>query len=55
MFRYKGYTYDLYIKPWKKGNKKYEALKWETGYRCTWKRILYKEYLEAKSKANVKF
>lgn len=42
-FSYKGHTYDLYIRPWKKKNKgRYEALKWITGLKCTWERISVK-------------
>lgn len=50
--RYNGYTYEVFIRPWKKGNAKYEALKWPTGYRNLWNRIPYEEYLDVKSKLN---
>lgn len=51
-FRYKGFTYDLWIKPWKKGNKKYEALKWQTGQKkATCERIPYEHFLKMKRKA----
>ena len=45
-FRHDGYTYDLYIRPWKKGDAKYEALRWKTGLRYTWERIPYDVYKE---------
>ena len=50
MFRYKGYTYDIIIRPWLKGNKIYECIKWKTGYRNFWNRISYDEYKLIKSK-----
>lgn len=60
-FRHKGFTYDLYVRPWKKINKgRYEALRWETGLKCTWERIPFEEYekarieSESKHKAKVK-
>lgn len=49
-FEYEGYTYDLYIKPWKKGKAKFEALRWVTGLKCAWERIPYKDYLLAQLK-----
>lgn len=51
-FRFEGYTYDLWIKPWKKGNKKYEALRWKTGLKCTWERIPYELFVKIKKKWN---
>ncbi|GET28198.1 hypothetical protein SD074_04000 [Prolixibacter sp. SD074] len=51
-FRFEGYTYDLWIKPWKKGNRKYEALRWKTGWKCTWKRIPYELFIKMKKKWN---
>lgn len=50
-FKHKGFTYELIIRPWKKGNKKYEAIKWVNGFRNLWERISYEEYLEIKSEA----
>jgi hypothetical protein len=47
-FRFKGFTYELFVKPWKKGKAKYEALKWKSGLKCTWERISYDEFLKAK-------
>lgn len=47
-FRKNGFTYELFIRPWKKGKAKYEAIKWETGLRNLWERISYEEYLKAK-------
>lgn len=49
-FRFEGYTYDLWIKPWKKGNRKYEALRWKTGWKCTWERIPYELFIKMKKK-----
>lgn len=49
-FRYKGYSYDLYIRPWKKQNKgRYEAIRWVTGLKWTWEHISMEEYNEARS------
>ncbi len=53
-FRYKGFTYELIIRPWKKGDAKYEAIKWQTGFRNLWERISYSEFLKIKSKAGSK-
>ena len=46
--RYKGYTYELIIKGWKKGKARYEAIKWQTGFRNFWERIPYEEYEKVK-------
>ena len=50
-FRFKGFTYDLWVKPWKKGKAKYEALKWKTGLKCTWERISFEEFEKARLEA----
>lgn len=47
-FRYKGFSYELIIRPWKKGRAKYEAIKWQTGFRNLWERITYEEFLKVK-------
>jgi hypothetical protein len=47
-FRFKGFTYDLWVRPWKKGKAKYEALKWKTGFKCTWGRISFEEFEKAR-------
>jgi len=47
-FRYKGFTYDLWMKPLKKGNRKYESLRWKTGLKCTWERIPYELFIKMK-------
>lgn len=47
-FRSKGFTYDLYVKPWKKGKYRYECLRWETGFRNFWERISYEEFEKAR-------
>lgn len=44
MFTFNKYTYDLFIRPWKKGKSRYEALRWLNGLRCTWERITIEEY-----------
>ena len=49
-FRFEGYTYDLWIKPWNKGNRKYESLRWKTGLKCTWERIPYELFVKMKKK-----
>lgn len=52
-FRHNGYTYDLWIRPWEKGNKKYEALRWKTNRKkSTWERIPYEHFLKVKNKIN---
>jgi hypothetical protein len=51
-FRLKGFTYDLWVRPWKKGKAKYEALKWVTGMkRPTWERISFEEFEKARLEA----
>ena len=47
--RYKGYSYEVIIKPWKKGNKRYEVIRWMSGFRNLWERISYADYLKVKS------
>lgn len=48
-FTFKGFTYDLWIRPSKKGKaNKYEALKWKTGLKCTWERITLDEFENAR-------
>jgi len=53
-FKHDGFSYVLYIRPWKKGNTKYEAIKYETGFRNLWDNISYEEYLSAKKLAILK-
>lgn len=50
-FKFKGFTYDLWVRPWKKGKAKYEALKWKTGLKCTWERISFEEFEKARLEA----
>lgn len=45
-FRHNGFTYELIIRPWKKGKSKYEAIKWHTGFKNLWSRIPYEEYMK---------
>ena len=52
--KYKGYTYELIVRPWKKGNSKYECIKWINGFRNLWERITYNEYLQIKNLKNNK-
>ena len=47
-FRKNGSSYAIIIRPWKRGNKRYECLKWKTGLFCTWERISVEEYHNAK-------
>lgn len=47
-FRLKGFTYDLFIRPWRKGKTKYECLKWKTGLKCTWERISFDDFEKAR-------
>jgi hypothetical protein len=46
-----GYAYDVYIRPWKKGIKKYEVVKYVIGYRNLWCNISYTEYLKIKNES----
>lgn len=48
-FKYKGFTYELIIRPWKRGNSRYECIKFKSGFRNLWERISYDEFLKAKS------
>ena len=50
-FRHIGFTYEVIIRPWKKGKAKYEIIKWKTGFRNLWSRISYDEFLKVKSEA----
>ena len=50
-FRHKGFTYEVIVRPWKKGKAKYEVIKWQTGFRNLWSRISYDEFLKVKSEA----
>lgn len=43
-----GFTYQVYIRPWKNGLSRYEVIRWETGFKCTWERVSYTEYLKIK-------
>ena len=51
-FKYKGFSYELIVRPWKKGKARYEAIKWQTGFKNLWNRITYSEYLSTKTKVN---
>ena len=42
--RFEGFTYQVIIKPWKKGNKRFEILKYPNGLRNLWERISKIEY-----------
>ena len=42
--RYKGYTYTIYVRNWYKGLKKYEVIKYKTGFRNFWERTTVTEY-----------
>ena len=48
-FKHNGFSYELIIRGWKKGNAKYEAIKWRTGLRKLWERISYEDYKTIKS------
>ncbi len=50
-FKYQGFTYEIITRVWKKGNTRYECIKWKTGLRNFWERISYDDYLKVKSKA----
>jgi hypothetical protein len=52
--KHKGYTYTVYIRPWLKGDKKYEVIKYPNGYRNFWERVPYSEYLEILNLKNKK-
>lgn len=51
-FKYKGYTYEMIIRPWKKGNNRFEVIRWKTGFRNFWERISYNEFLKLKQQDN---
>ena len=53
-FKHKGFTYQLFIRPWKKKGK-YEAIKWKTGLKFTWERISYIDYMKAKKEKELTF
>lgn len=52
-FKYNGYKYIVYVRPWKKGNRKYEFIKHKIGFRNMWERISLDEYKKAKAKATL--
>ena len=47
--KYKGFIYSVIIRPWKKGNKKYEVIKRKVGFPASWERIYITEYLTVKN------
>ncbi len=47
-FTYRGFVYEVITRPWKKGDSKFEVIRWEVGYKNLWERISYKDYLEIK-------
>ena len=49
MFKHEGFCYDLFVRPWKKGDARYEALRWPIGQKHLWEHIPYKQYIEAKN------
>lgn len=53
-FKYKGFTYELILRPWKTGKSKIETIKWKTGYRNLWERISYDEFEKVKSEKESK-
>jgi hypothetical protein len=44
--KHKGYTYTVYVRPWKKGKARHEVIKYPNGYRNLWERVAYSEYLD---------
>lgn len=40
------FSYELITRPWIKGDKKHEVIKYPKGLRNLWGRITYKQYLE---------
>jgi len=42
--KYKGFVYSVIIRPWKKGNSKYEVIKYPIGFRNLWNRTNIDEY-----------
>ena len=38
----------MYIRPWKKGNARFEVIRFKTGFRNLWERISYSEFLKIK-------
>jgi hypothetical protein len=50
--KYKGFSYSVIIKAWKKGNAKYEVIKREIGFRANWIRVSIDEYFRIKKLIN---
>lgn len=50
--KHNGYTYTVYIRGWLKGNKKYEVIKYLTGFRNLWERVSLQEYNQIKTQKN---
>lgn len=47
---YKGYTYTIITRPWLNGSRRYEAIKFVTGFRNLWERISFNEYKKIATK-----
>ena len=45
-FKRNGYTFEVIVRPWKKGKGRYEFIKWVTGFRNLWEHITETEYKE---------
>ncbi len=50
-FKHNGFSYELIIRPWRKGKAKHEVIKWKTGFRNLWERITYDEFMRLKSES----
>jgi hypothetical protein len=48
--KYKGYCYEVIIKPGRR--RKYEVIKWKTGFRNLWERISYNQFINIKNEAH---
>lgn len=48
-FSKNGYTYEIICRPWLSGKKRFEYIRWKTGFRNLWERITREEYYSIKN------
>ncbi len=53
-FKHEGFSYDVYIRPWRKGKARYEVIRWKTGFRNFWERIPYDEFVRIKAASELR-
>lgn len=49
-----GFTYTVVERNWKKGNSRFEVIKFKTGFRNLWERVTVSVYNEVKRKISEK-